>query len=241
MNVKYRGFAGNAAGVPGTEKECIHMKKLFVLLVAAVMLLSCVAFAEDVDIEAMTTFNRESNVTEWEGTWVLTAAYIGEEFAEEYDVETSGLLTVVPNAITLEIAALLDASANDPQLGTMVDVASYIHAHTYDLSGTMTISAEIAEEDPYTVKSAWDEWPNNVIRGENDGDFNYGPAKTHVKGEDDSVHFTDITGVEIEDMEDFKYIGMNNAGQIVLCYSDDNVAKKDGEIGFAYIFDRVAE
>ncbi|MDO5299850.1 MAG: hypothetical protein Q4F18_10515 [Clostridia bacterium] len=218
------------------------MKKFFGLLVAVAMLFSCAALAEsavlEADIDDVVTFNRESHVTEWEGSWVLAAAYIGEDFAEEYDVDATGLIAVVPNAITMELATILDASANDPQLGTMVDVASYIHGHTHDLSGTMTISADIADGETYTVKSAWDEWPNNVIRGEDDGDFNYGPAKTHVKGDDDTVHFTEITGVEIEDMEDFKYIGMNNAGQIVLCYSDDNVAKKDGEIGFAYIFVR---
>ena len=121
----------------------------------------------------------------------------------------------------------------------MVDVASYIHAHVYDLIGTLTFSEEIAPDDePYTVKSAWDEWPNNVIRGENDGDFNYGPAKTHVKGEEDDLYWDDITGVEVEDMDEMKYIGMNKAGQMILCYADDNVAKKDGDVCFAYIFER---
>ena len=107
------------------------------------------------------------------------------------------------------------------------------------LLGTLTFSKEIAPDDePYTVKSAWDEWPNNVIRGENDGDFNYGPAKTHVKGEEDDLYWAAITGVEVEDMDEMKYIGMNKAGQIILCYADDNVAKKDGDVCFAYIFER---
>ena len=35
-----------------------------------------------------------------------------------------------------------------------------------------------------------------------------------------------------------KYIGVNTAGQLILCYADDNVAKKDGDVGFAYIFVR---
>lgn len=220
------------------------MKKFLVLLMAIVMMLSCTALAEsvlDADPEEILAYDRESHVTEWEGTWTLVGAYIGEDFADEYSVETSGMLSVVPDAITLEIATILDASANDPQLGTMVDVAAYIHGHTHDLSGTMTFAEEFGDDTTYTVKSAWDEWPNNVIRGEDDGDFNYGPAKTHVKGDDETLHFAEITGVEIEDMEEMKYIGVTTAGYLVLCYSDDNVAKKDGEIGVAYIFERVGE
>ncbi|MDO5377943.1 MAG: hypothetical protein Q4G52_06380 [Clostridia bacterium] len=217
------------------------MKKFAVLIMAVAMMFTCTALAESVmeaDPETVLTFNRESHVTEWEGSWVLAAAYIGEEFAEEYEVDTTGMIATMPDAITLEITTILDASANDKQLGTMVDVASYIHGHTHDLAGMMTFAAELGDDGEYTVKSAWDEWPNNVIRGENDGDFNYGPAKTHVKGDDETLHFTEITGVEIEDMEEMKYIGLSNGGQLILCYSDDNVAKKDGEIGVAYIFER---
>lgn len=218
------------------------MKKLFALLLAAVLLVPCLALAEtdllSADPEELMTFDRSSHVTDWEGTWVLAAAYVGEDFADEYDVDVTGIIPVKENAATLEITTILDASANDKQLGTMVDVASYIHGHTHDLAGVLTFSADITDDEPYTVKSAWDEWPNNVIRGENDGDFNYGPAKTHVKGEEDDCHWADITGVEIEDIEEMKYIGVNTAGQLILCYADDNVAKKDGDVGFAYIFVR---
>ena len=191
------------------------MKKIFVLVLAALLALASLASAESVlsaDPEAFMTYNRESHVTEWEGKWVLVAAYIGEDFAEEYEVETSGFLPVPENAISMELTTIPDATANDKELGTMVDVASYIHGHTHDLAGTMTFSADITDDEPYTVKSAWDEWPNNVIRGENDGDFNYGPAKTHIKGDDETLHFTELTGVEIEDMEEMKYIGMNPDG-----------------------------
>ena len=218
------------------------MKKLFALLLAAVLLVPCFALAEtdllSADPEELMTFDRSSHVTDWEGTWVLAAAYVGEDFADEYDVDVTGIIPVKENAATLEITTILDASANDKQLGTMVDVASYIHGHTHDLAGVLTFSADITDDDPYTVKSAWDEWPNNVIRGENDGDFNYGPAKTHIKGDEDDLYWEDITGVEIEDIEEMKYIGVNTSGQLILCYADDNVAKKDGDVGFAYIFVR---
>lgn len=220
------------------------MKKFLAVLMLAVMLVPCVATAEDIlsaDPAEVMTFNRESHVTDWEGKWTLAAAYVGEEFAEEYEVDTTGMIAVTPGAINVEITTILDATANDKQLGTMVDVASYIHGHTHDLAGTMTFAADLGDTEEYTIKSAWDEWPNNVIRGENDGDYNYGPAKTHVKGEDETLHWTEITGVEIEDMDEMKYIGVNNADQLILCYADDNVAKKDGEVGFAYIFVRAAE
>lgn len=219
------------------------MKK-FIALLAVVLMLPCIALADPAailaaDPEEVMTFDRDSQVTAWEGKWVLSAAFIGEDYAEENDLTTTGLIAVPENAATLELSTVLDGSANDKELGTMVDVASYIHAHVYDLIGTLTFSEEIAPDDePYTVKSAWDEWPNNVIRGENDGDFNYGPSKTHVKGEEDTLYWAAITGVEVEDMDEMKYIGMNKAGQMILCYADDNVAKKDGDVCFAYIFER---
>ena len=56
------------------------MKKLFALLLAAVLLVPCFALAEDLlsaDPEELMTFDRSSHVTDWEGKWVLAAAYIG--------------------------------------------------------------------------------------------------------------------------------------------------------------------
>ena len=191
------------------------MKKILSLVMALAMVLGCFAMAEttsilDADMDELLVLDRESSLNDWEGEWVLVAAYITADFAEEYDVEQSGLLAVPENAATLTITALKDATANDKELGTMVDVASYIHDHTYDLSGELTFS----DEDSYTVKSAWDEWANNVI-----AKVDYDP--------------------EIEDMETMKYIGMTTSGYLVLCYSDDNLAKKDGDMGVGYIFARV--
>ena len=182
------------------------MKKILSLVMALAMVLGCFAMAEttsilDADMDELLVLDRESSLNDWEGEWVLVAAYITADFAEEYDVEQSGLLAVPENAATLTITALKDATANDKVLGTMVDVASYIHDHTYDLSGELTFS----DEDSYTVKSAWDEWANNVI------------AK----------------------VDTMKYIGMTTSGYLVLCYSDDNLAKKDGDMGVGYIFARV--
>ena len=121
------------------------MKKILSLVMALAMVLGCFAMAEttsilDADMDELLVLDRESSLNDWEGEWVLVAAYITADFAEEYDVEQSGLLAVPENAATLTITALKDATANDKELGTMVDVASYIHDHTYDLSGELTFS-----------------------------------------------------------------------------------------------------
>ena len=221
------------AGVFAIRKEQTTMKKFFALIMAVAMMLSCTALADE-----LLAYNYESNVEDWAGKWTLVGAYIGEDFAEEYEVGTSGMIAVKENAIEIEITLDLDGSANDPA-GVLVDTANYYHAHVYDLEGTLTF-ADYADET-YTIKSAWDQWPNTTVRGENDGDFNMGPAKTKIKGDDETLHWAEITGVEIEDQDDMKYIGTTADGQLFICYADKNVAKKDEAIGFAYIFNKVAE
>ena len=116
------------------------MKKFLVLIMTAVMMLSCTALADE-----LLAYNYESNVEEWQGKWTLVGAYIGEEFAEEYEVSTSGMLPVKENAITIEITLDLDGSAND-SAGVLVDTANYYHAHVYDLAGTLTFAEEFGEE-----------------------------------------------------------------------------------------------
>lgn len=130
------------------------MKK-FIALLAVVLMLPCIALADPAailasDPEEVMTFDRDSQVTAWEGKWVLSAAFIGEDYAEENDLTTTGLIAVPENAATLELSTVLDGSANDKELGTMVDVASYIHAHVYDLMGTLTFSEEVAPDDEPT-------------------------------------------------------------------------------------------
>lgn len=216
------------------------MKKFLALIMAAMMLLSCVAFAEEakdpMEIDRAITTKLETN---WVGEWTLSAAWMGEEFIEDFGVEgvEAGLIEVKPGAITMTIEALLNHCASDKSLGQIVDQAAYLHAHVYCLNGTITF-ADYPDEE-YTIKNEWDEF-GYVVRGEMDGDFNYGPAKTHVKGDDDLLHWTEITGVDYEDQEEVKYIFMNTSGQLVLCYAEKNLTKeKNNTIGFAYIFDKV--
>ena len=219
------------------------MKKLISLLLVALLAVSMLpmAFADDALLEAdpeeVLSFDRESPVTDWEGSWVLAAAYIGEDYADENDIDTFGLLAVPEDAVKMEVTAVLDGSASGSDAGVMVDQASYLHAHVYDMEATVTFAEDIADEEA-SLKLPWDGWLFTV-RGENDGDFNMGVGKlSKVSADSKSLYFTKVTGVESEEIDDenMKYVGMNEAGQLIVCYSDDNMVKKDGDVAFAYIF-----
>ncbi len=221
------------------------MRKFLALLLAALMVLPCLVSAEDIlsaDPEEVMTFDRESPVTDWEGEWVLAAAYIGEDFADENDIETTGLIAVPEGAVTMTVTAVMDGSATGSDAGVMVDQAAYIHAHVYDMEATVKFAADITDEEA-GLKLPWDGW-QYTVRGENDGDFNKGVGKlSKVAADDKSLYFGKVTGVENEAISDenMKYVGMNTAGQLIVCYSDDNMVKKEGDVAFAYIFVRVAE
>ena len=222
------------------------MKKFLSLLLAAMMLVSCVALAEnilDADPEKVMTFDRKVPVTDWEGEWVLAAAYIGEDYADENDIKTTGLIAVPEKAITMTVKAVLDGSATGSDAGVMVDQAAYIHTHVYDIEATLQFDASITE-DTAALKLPWDGWDwtkDEEWTGWTEGSSytSKGVGKlSKVSAEDKSLFFCKITGVESEEIadENMKYMGMNEDGQLIVCYSDDNMVKKDGDVGFAYIF-----
>ena len=222
------------------------MKKFLSLLLAAMMLVSCVAFAEsilDADPEKVMTFDRKVPVTDWEGEWVLAAAYIGEDYADENDIKTTGLIAVPEKAITMTVKAVLDGSATGSDAGVMVDQAAYIHTHVYDIEATVQFDASITE-DTASLKLPWDGWDwtkDEEWTGWTEGSSytSKGVGKlSKVSAEDKSLFFCKVTGVESEEIadENMKYMGMNEDGQLIVCYSDDNMVKKDGDVGFAYIF-----
>ena len=222
------------------------MKKFLSLLLAAMMLLSCVAFAEnilDADPEKVMTFDRKVPVTDWEGEWVLVAAYIGEDYADENDIKTTGLIAVPEKAATMTVKAVLDGSATGSDAGVMVDQAAYIHTHVYDIEATLQFDASITE-DTAALKLPWDGWDwtkDEEWTGWTEGSSytSKGVGKlSKVSAEDKSLFFCKVTGVESEEIadENMKYMGMNEDGQLIVCYSDDNMVKKDGDVGFAYIF-----
>ncbi|MBR6667215.1 MAG: hypothetical protein IKL25_02455 [Clostridia bacterium] len=244
------------------------MKKILALVLAAMMLLACTAFAEPTKIEYGTentlVFARDiayapeagdvdalgnptdagkvptgiAHVTSWAGEWVLVAAYVSEGGLEEYDLEgEAGFYAVPADTMFLTLEPAYDASANDPS-GPLVDVANYFHAHCYDLNGKITLPEDI-DEDGFKVKNVWSDWASNV-RGNADGDFNFGPAKVTIKGDDDYLYWNELTGFDFEEIEEFKYIGMNLDGQIVIAACEKNpVTKPDTEVWFALVFDRV--
>ena len=222
------------------------MKKFLSLLLAAMMLVSCVALAEsilDADPEKVMTFDRKVPVTDWEGEWVLAAAYIGEDYADENDIETTGLIAVPEKAATMTVKAVLDGSATGSDAGVMVDQAAYIHTHVYDIEATLQFDASITE-DTAALKLPWDGWDwtkDEEWTGWTEGSSytSKGVGKlSKVSAEDKSLFFCKVTGVESEEIadENMKYMGMNEDGQLIVCYSDDNMVKKDGDVGFAYIF-----
>ena len=244
------------------------MKKILALVMAIAMMLSCVAFAEGTKIEYGTentlVYAREvayaaeaadvdslgnatdmgrvptgiAHVTSWVGEWVLVAAYMSESGMEEYDLDgEEGFYAVPADAVFLNLEAKFDASANDPS-GPLVDVANYFHAHCYDLAGTITLPEDIDEEG-FKVKNVWSDWASNV-RGNADGDFNFGPAKVTIKGDDDYIYWNELTGFDFDEIEEFKYIGMNLDGQIVIKACEKNpVTKHDTDVWFALVFDKV--
>ena len=222
------------------------MKKLLSVLLAAMMLVSCAAFAESIleaDPEEVMTFNRKAPITDWEGEWVLAAAYIGEDFADENDIETTGLIAVPEKVLTMSVKATLDASATGSDAGVMVDQAAYIHSHVHDIDAVLTFDASVTDEEA-TLRLPWDGWDwtkDEEWPGWSEGStyVNKGVGKLSKVGADDkSLYFGKVTGVENEVISDesMKYMGINEAGQLIVCYSDDNMVKKDGDIAFAYIF-----
>ena len=224
------------------------MKKMISLFLAALLVfaLTVSAFADNdllnADPDEVMSFDRESPVTDWEGDWVLAAAFIGEDFADENDIETVGMLAVPEGAVKMTVKAILDGSATGSDAGVMVDQGSYLHAHVYEMEATITFPEDITDDEA-TLKLPWDGWLYTV-RGEDDGDFNMGVGKlSKVAADDKSLYFAKVTGVENEAISDenMKYVGMNEGGQLIVCYSDDNMVKKDGDVAFAYIFVRVEE
>ena len=222
------------------------MKKFLSLLLVAVMAISYVAVAEGIlaaDPEEVMTFNRKTPITDWEGEWVLAAAYIGEDFADENDIETTGLIAVPEKAVTMSVKAVLDGSATGSDAGVMVDQGSYIHTHVHDIEAAVNFDAAITD-DVATLKLPWDGWDwtkDEEWTGWTEGGSytSKGVGKLSKVGADDkSLYFGKVTGVENEAISDenMKYMGMNEAGQLIVCYSDDNMVKKDGDVAFAYIF-----
>ena len=245
------------------------MKKITALFMALLMLLGTVALAEptllaefgddntliyareivyaetDAEVDALGNATNSgkvpagyAHVTAWAGNWELAAAYVSEEGIDEFEFEdVEAGYYAVPAGVILSLNPTFDTSANHPN-GVMADQAAYLHAHAYDLKGTLTMTEEIDDAFEFSVDfTAWE----NVVRGEMDADMNFGPIKVSFKkGDDDYLYWNDLTGFNWEDIDEFKYIGMNENGQIVVCAASKNIANNlKAEIYYALIFNPV--
>lgn len=210
------------------------MKKIFAVILAVLMLVSCTAFADDV-LEFVNEGSKGTNsfVEDWAGEYVLTAYYVGEDFADENDVE-AGIFEIESDA-TLTVEASLDASATGSDAGVMVDQAAYFHAHVYDMDAVLTYG-----DEEVVLKCPWDGWVFSVPgEGECDYDSSVGKLSKNLKGD----VFMEILGMEENEAfeEALKYVGMTTDGNIIICFSESNLCKKgnDAEIGYALIFSPV--
>ena len=214
------------------------MKKVLSLILVAIMLASCcaVAMADDV-LEFVTDGSEGTNsfVEGWAGEYKLVGYYVGETFAEDNELEESGIVEL-DSDVTLSVAATYDGSATGSSAGVMVDQAAYYHAHVYDMDAILTVG-----EDEIELKCPWDGWTYEVP---GEGVCNYlssiGKMSKAVKGD----VFLEITGLDNEAFEEkLAYVGMTTEGQLILCYADSNLCKKGNgeEIGFALIFELVEE
>lgn len=243
------------------------MKKIVSLFMVMAMLLGCTALAEatplaDFGTENTLVYAREvayeagetdllgnptnvpgcpvgyAHVTTWGGEWELAAAYVSEEGIEEFEFEgVEPGYYAVPAGVILSLTPEYDMGASHPN-GVMADQAAYLHAHAYGLTGTLTMPEEI--DDAYEFSAAFDAW-GITVRGELDADANFGPIKvTFKKGDDDFLYWNDLTGFDWEDIDEFKYIGMNADGQIVVCAANKNISTNEkAKIYYAYIFNPV--
>lgn len=174
--------------------------------------------------EGPLALNYEAEPEAYAGNWVLVQAYTAGD----------GMLEAAPEACYLEIETSIDANK-------LVDEAAYIHADAVNLKGTMSFNHEGIDVDDYKCSGSWSDWTVVDVVGEGEAYFK-GAMKFKVRDDDEGVFFDILTGVEIEDMELFKVLGMNADGQMILGYSEDHI-EKDGsaEWEYAYIFDKVAE
>lgn len=178
-----------------------------------------------------------AHVTSWAGDWVLVAAYVSEDGIDEFGFEVEpGYYAVAENAVFMNIAPAYDKDASHPN-GVMADQAAYLHAHAYDLVGTITYPEDL-DEDGFTVKAAFDAW-NYTVRGELDADMNFGPVKVSIKGDSDFLYWNEITGLnfDYDEIDEFKYMGMNENGQLIIACTNKNlVTNEKAKIYYCFIF-----
>ncbi len=171
------------------------------------------------EAEGPLAINYEAEPDAFIGNWVLVSAYSVDD----------GMLEVVPDACYLEIEKSIDENK-------LVDETAYIHADAVNLKGTMSFDLPDVSVDDYSCSGSWDNWSIVDVQGEGKAYYK-GAIKFKIRDDDEGVFFEVITGIEIEDMELLNVLGINEEGNLILGYSEDNIVK-DGsaEWEYAYIF-----
>jgi hypothetical protein len=197
------------------------MKKILYLVLCLALAIPFFAVAEE-DEAISLELNYEAATADYEGTWLLTAAYTAED----------GFLEVAPEAIALEITLQVD-------FGVLVDMEAYIHADVTNLQGTLSFAHDEIDMEDYRCSANYDDFTNF---GKNDEGVyaSTGAVKFRVRDDDEGLFFDIITGVEIDDMELMDVIGLNADGQLILGYSEDHIQRDaEAEFAYAYIFTKV--
>lgn len=201
-------------------KEYKRMKKLFAMVLCLALALPFFAIAED--STALLALNYEAPAEDYEGTWVLTAAYAADE----------GMLDVAPDAATLEINVQIEYNK-------LVDMDAYIHADATNLQGTLSFDHDDIDVDDYKCSASYEDFTNFVVVKEGEC-HSTGAVKFKIRDDDEGLFFDVLTGVEIDDMELMNVLGINADGQLVLGYSEDHIERDaDAAFEYAYIFTKV--
>lgn len=199
------------------------MKKKIFSVVVALMMFPVSVYAEDA-AEVSMELDYEAEPDAYAGKWVLTNAYTVDD----------GILDVEADACFLDIELSIDANK-------LVDEAAYIHADATNLQGTMSFDHDDIDVDDYKCSANWADWTVVDVVGEGECNF-AGAVKFKIRDDDEGVFFDVLTGVEMDDMELMKVLGMNADGKLILGYSEDHIeSDEDAEWEYAYIFDKVEE
>lgn len=180
----------------------------------------------------ITSIFHGSKVDDLKGKWTLSQVYAGGE-----------ILDAKEKAMEFEITMALDPSE-------LVDEAAYIHNQVYNLTAYLTfgieeINNELTEQaiDSYKGSTGWKDFAQGKVVDEGAFYIQNGAASMRLKGaEDCGLYLDKIAGAsaDIDTTEKTLIIGMNNYGQVLLGYSEEDLQKPgtEGEWTYCLIFDK---
>lgn len=112
------------------------MKKVLTLLVSALLLMSCLAIAEDK--ASVVEIDRAAVMEDFAGNWVVTSAYTSSD----------GEVAVLKDSVYLDLKILTEYNV-------LVDTVNYRHADVSNLQGELSFNIEGVDLDPYRSNASW--------------------------------------------------------------------------------------